>query len=107
MQEVYKFLLDNWQLILSVVLFLVSVIVSIVRKKPLQDIYSQLYAWCIAAVNVAEKTALKGDSKKQYALDVVKSFLKDKFPNIKEDYYIHAISVIIEQILATPQKKGE
>lgn len=107
MQEVYNFISSHYELIISGITLIISVVMFIIRKKPITDIYSQLYAWCIAAVNITEKTNLKGQDKLFYAKDIVFNFIKDKYPKLSADYYNHVISVIIEQILATPQKKGE
>lgn len=107
MQEIFKFFQQYWQVVLGAILFVVSLIIAIIRKKPFVDIYSHLYACCLAAVNIAEKTAFKGSDKLDFALGIVYKFLEDVFPNVKGSQYEHTIKVIIEQILTTPQKKGE
>lgn len=107
MREIFNFIKENWQIITAVITFIVALVVALIRKKPIVDVYSRLYAWCVVAVNIAEKTSYKGSEKLDFALGIVYKFFEDNYPNVKGAQYENAIKVIIEQILTTPQKKGE
>ena len=107
--DVIKEILQNyWKEIISVVLFIASVVIALVRKKPVSDVISYIYEYCIEATKIAESTSksLHNLNKKEYAIEIVKDRLKKVFPNIDSFKYTNLISAFIEDILETPQKKG-
>ena len=54
MQEIFSFLKEYWQLIVAAMVFIVSVVIAIVRKRPINEICTHLYQWCIMAINAVE-----------------------------------------------------
>lgn len=107
MQEIYKFLIENWHIVVSVLVFIGSLVVAIVRKRPISDITSKLYNLCICAIKLAEDTEYKGDKKLGFAVGLVLHALQSDYPNLKVSNYEELIKSLIESILSTPQKKGE
>lgn len=107
MQEIFNFIRENWQVIVSVITLIVSVVIAIVRKKPVTDIYSHILAWTIQAVKIAENTGLKGDEKLDYALGfIVEAFHSYYGKDTKLPCSLAYIENLVEQVLDTPQKKG-
>lgn len=99
--------IDHWELVLAVVLVITSVVVALLKKKPVSDVASAIYSSCLMAVQEAEKTDYKGDKKLQFAVDLVSTLLHAKWPDLDVSKYISIIVKTIETILSTPQKKGE
>ena len=106
------FLRNNWKLILEAVVFVASVILFIVRKKPVKvvdTIKQMITQWLPGVVVAAENTNLKGENKMKYAVDLLYTLFasdyltRDEFDN----KYLAFIHSQIEAILSTPQKKGD
>lgn len=107
MQEIFNFLRENWQVIASVITLIISVVVAIIRKKPVDTIFSAIFKCSLEAVKEAENTGLKGLEKLRYCVGLVEACLKANYPNINPISYYGYIVDVIEDILTTPQKKGE
>lgn len=100
-----KFLVENWRLFVEVIIFLITLIVCLIRKRPVSDIKSAIYSFCELAIKEAEKTDYKGCQKLQFAVDLVNSLLRSKWPSLDVKPYFTSIVSTIEGILSTPQKK--
>lgn len=106
MNEVIKFIQENWRLILEIALVIVSTVIFIVRKRPvrvvdtLKETICRLLPYCIT---LAEK-APKGEKLSQ-CLAILSQLLADMGIDLDEDYKRFAIEQV-EIILSTPQKKG-
>lgn len=107
MQEVYRFICAHWETILSILLTIGSVVVFIIRKKPVNGILYELTKVCLTAVNAAELTGLKGLDKLNFAVEIVNKYIITIYPDLDINKYRSTIVSIIENILSTPQKKGE
>lgn len=108
MQEIFSLIKANWELITGIICLIISVIVSIIRKRPVNDIFSYLYPFCIEAVSTVEKSSILGaDQKLNAGISYVVERLRVTFPGIRAEKYLEIIASIIEAILSTPQKKGE
>lgn len=107
MQEVYRFICAHWETILSILLTIGSVIVFILRKKPVNALLYDLTEACIMAVKVVELTELKGLDKLNKAVEIVNKYITIHYPDLDINNYRSIIVSIIENILSTPQKKGE
>lgn len=105
MREIFNFFIDNWNLIVSALVLIASVIISIIRKRPISSIYVDLYDVSIDACKEAENTAYKGSEKMSWAITYACSKLKAIYPEIRAEKYIVLIGALIERILSTPQKK--
>lgn len=105
--NVWQFIVEYWELLLSAVTLIVSVIVLIVKKRPVTELTTAIYQCCVLAIGEAEKTDYKGDRKLQFAVDLVSTLLKARWPDIDVNKYVNLIVNTIESILSTPQKKGE
>lgn len=123
MQEISKFIVGNWKLILDIVLLGASVAFFIVKKKPVNvevvdNIKSLILMLLPKLINAAEygnrlsqKNGVCGycDDKKQFVVTSVITYLIDEL-GLTEDAafkYADFINKSIEDILSTPQKKGE
>lgn len=105
MQEIFNFLKNNWQLIVGVLTFIASVIVALIRKKPISSIYADLYDVAIDACIEAEKSASKGFEKLSVAVSYACEKLRNIYPGLDVNKYMTLIALFIERILTTPQKK--
>lgn len=112
MQEIFNFVVQHWQVILSVVLFVASLVVAIVRKKPINSYLAFLFDCCVQSINLVEKLCkleapeLKGQDKLDLCVDYVLGCLKEAYPGIEASRYKSIVIKTIENILDTPQKKG-
>lgn len=92
----------------SVLIFILDVfILGIRNRQPLMTIYSKIREWLPSVVKAAEETSLKGDAKLSFAVDMIKGYLEKAFPKVNPDKYQRVIVELVEEILTTPQKKGE
>lgn len=107
MQEVFDFVLSHYEAILSVVTLIVSIVVFILRKKPVDSIMTAIYLAAVEAINFSEATDLKGVEKLRYCVGMVEASLKRTYPGINPITYYGYIVDVIEGILSTPQKKGD
>lgn len=107
MQEIFNFLKENWQLIAAVITLIVSVVVAIIRKKPVSDIAAEIAIFACYGIIDAERSGVPGEVKKARCIEYVKNRLLNSYPKLDVDKYTHEIDVVIETILTTPQKKGE
>lgn len=105
MQEVFNFILSHWETLLSVVMFILSVVVFIIRKKPVSDVQSVIFKGCLDAIKLAECGDKKGKDKLDAALLYVCQYLNSYYPSIDTGKYFNYICSVIEDILSTPQKK--
>lgn len=108
MDEISKFLVNNWQMLLSAVLVIISVVVSAIQKKPITSITSEIYQLVCKAVLKVEEEGVKGaEQKRGLATMQVLDQLKSIYPKIDAKKYVSYIHLVIEDVLSTPQKKGD
>ena len=105
MEYIIQILKNNWELITAVIIFILSFILQLIKKKPVYDILSWIYEICHDAVLAVENSDLKGSEyKKDACMAVVIKKLGDTFPNLDTKQYLKMISTVIEKFLETPQK---
>lgn len=104
MQEIFNFLLQYWRPILGAILVLVSFLLALVRKKPVNNIVALIYEYAFDAVCDVEDSSVIGPTQKlECAVEIVKKMLKAHYPDLKVDSYIAFIVTAIEQFLKAPQ----
>lgn len=103
MQIIINWLIDHWELVVSVGLFVLSFILQLLKKKPVIDVFHYVYKYLPDAINEAEKTSLKGQEKLFYALRVLIDLLKANNISLSRHDYGQVLCDI-ENILSTPQK---
>ena len=114
MEEVKHFIIENWKLLASALLFLIAFVVGLVRGKKkgysLSDILmgmlvEQLPHW----ISMAEAVGGTGEQKKvqvlNNALNYTARALGRKLTEEETSLIIAKSSEAIEKILSTPQKK--
>ena len=114
MEQVINFLREYWKLILYILLFLVALIFAIVKGKKqglsisdiiLGFILDQVPAW----INSAEDGHATGPEKRARVLDAALQFASKQLgrdlTEQESSYIVSHVSVKIEEILSTPQKK--
>lgn len=114
MEEVKQFIIENWKLLASALLFLIAFVVGLVRGKKkgysLSDILmgmlvEQLPHW----ISLAEAVGGTGEQKKvqvlNNALNYTSRALGRKLTEEETSLIIAKSSEAIEKILNTPQKK--
>lgn len=120
MQEFGKFIVDNWKIILEVILLILSVVLFILKKKPVKVVDS-VKTFIVRAlptfINSAEKYVdvfeptrkITGEEKMRMVLHDCYTFMIDELGVPQEDLCIYTswLREAIEDILDTPQKKGE
>lgn len=105
MKEIFEFIKTNWQLILAALVFILSFILQLIKKKPVNDIQYLIFEWSIEAVKIAESSGKDGFNKLAIAVRYVLSKLKGNFPELNVEAYREGTISIIEDLLSTPQKK--
>lgn len=103
MKEIFDFLKENWQLIAAIITLIISVVIALIRKKPVESIYADLYDVAIDACIEAEKSADKGVDKLCKAVGYACNKLNTIYPGINANKYMSLIALLIERILTTPQ----
>lgn len=116
MDEIKKFLIQNWQLIASALLFLVSFIIGLRSKLKKGYTFSDILLGLISEqlpqwINLAEASGGTGEQKKvavlNDALNYASKTLGRKLSEEETSFIIANASEQIEKILGTPQKKEE
>ena len=115
MEEFKEFLVHNWQLLASGVLFIIATIIGFIRMKKkgmtFQEILSgilmeQLPLW----ISMSETSGGTGEQKRVAVLNKALNYCSSKLgrtlSQAESDMIISYVSEKIESILATPQKKG-
>lgn len=107
MMDILNWCLAHYEMVLAILSFCVSLVLFIVRKKPiiLKDTFKSLIcSWLPACIIKAEGTGLKGEKKVAFVLTTIKDLI---FPDDIEAFnrYERFIRSQIEAILSTPQKK--
>ena len=116
MEEIKAFLIQNWQLIASACLFVVSFIIGLVSKLKKGYTFSDILLGLISEqlpqwISLAEATGGTGEQKKVQVLNNALNFasktLGRKLSEEETSFIIANASEQIEKILGTPQKKEE
>lgn len=116
MEEIKAFLIQNWQLIASACLFVVSFIIGLVSKLKKGYTFSDILLGLISEqlpqwISLAEATGGTGEQKKVQVLNDALNFasktLGRKLSEEETSFIIANASEQIEKILGTPQKKEE
>ena len=109
MQEVFNFILSHYEAILSVLTLIISIVILIIRKKPVLSLNQRIYDLSITAVKEAEKKygGLRGSKKLDFAIDYVVQCLTALYPDLDITRYVAYIEYVIESILSTPHKKED
>lgn len=116
MAELKKFLIQNWQLIASLILFIVATIIGFVTKKKKGYTFSDILLGLISEqlptwINLAESSEETGEQKKVAVLNSALNYacktLGRKLSEEEISFIIANASEQIEKILGTPQKKEE
>lgn len=101
-----EFLLENYKLIISGFLALLSIFIFILRKKNVNDILTWIYTYAVKAVNIVEEeskvTLIKNDVKLNRAVGYVFTWLKAQFPELDVDSYRTVVTKVIKELLSTP-----
>lgn len=112
MQEIGKFLVDNWKIILDVVLMAFSIVFFLVKKKPVvvvDEVRTHVLRSLVYLIKKAEKEfgAGHGEDKFDFVMDSLMETLHRCYPDIDPMTYYNFAEQYLEYILETPQKKGE
>lgn len=110
MKDILELLINNWKLIAGFLFFLIGFIIAIIRKRPLNDILTDIYSWCLEAIKDTEIYSqvdpnFKGQEKLTSAINYVGKKLLTKYPTLNVSKYYFLIEKVIEDILSTPHKK--
>lgn len=116
MEELKLFLIQNWQLLASALLFVVSFIIGLVTRRKKGYTFSDILLGLIAEqlpqwISLAEASGGTGEQKKvevlNSALNYASKTLGRKLSEEETSFIIAQASEQIEKILGTPQKKEE
>ena len=111
-EKIITFIVAHWRAIADVCAALFCLVVFLCRKKPVKvidTIYQELTKLILTGINEAEEDhgAGNGENKKLQVIELVKTWLSIKHPEVDAKTYLTFASAMIEEILSTPQKKGE
>ena len=116
MEELKQFLIQNWQLLASALLFVFAFVVGLITKKKKGYTFSDILLGLIAEqlpswISLAEASGGTGEQKKVAVLNDALNFasktLGRKLSEEETSFIIAQASEQIEKILGTPQKKEE
>ena len=116
MHELKVFLIENWQLIASACLFIVSFVIGLVSKLKKGYTFSDILLGLISEqlpqwISLAEAKGGTGEQKKVQvlndALKYASKTLGRKLSDEEVSFIVTQASEQIEKILGTPQKKEE
>ena len=114
MEEMKEFVIHNWQLLASAVLFILATIIGIVRGKEkgvsiLGYILGEIAQNLPSMISEAEEKGGTAEQKKVWVLNSVlnkaSKALGRKLNEEETSYFISNVSEQIEKVLETPQKK--
>ena len=114
MEELKQFVIQNWQLLASALLFVVSFIIGVITKRKKGYTFSDILLGLIAEqlpqwISLAEASGGTGEQKKvevlNNALNYASKTLGRKLSEEETSFIIAQASEQIEKILGTPQKK--
>ena len=116
MHELKVFLIENWQLIASACLFVVSFVIGLVSKLKKGYTFSDILLGLISEqlpqwISLAEASGGSGEQKKVQvlndALNYASKTLGRKLSDEEVSFIVTQASEQIEKILGTPQKKAD
>ena len=116
MEEIKVFLIQNWQLLASALLFVVSFIIGLITRRKKGYTFSDILLGLIAEqlpqwISLAEASGGSGEQKKVQvlndALNYASKTLGRKLSEEETSFLIANASAQIEKILGTPQKKKD
>lgn len=116
LHELKAFFIQNWQLIASALLFVVSFIIGLFSKLKKGVTFSDVIRGLIAEqlphwISLAEAHGGTGEQKKVQvlndALNYASKTLGRKLSEAETSFIVQQASDLIEKILSTPQKKEE
>ena len=92
----------------SVLLFILDLVILRIRnRQPLMTITSKIRELLPGVIKAAEVSGLPGEEKLAFVVKYIQGYLAHTFPSIEPDKYTSNIVALVEEILSTPQKKGE
>lgn len=105
-----EFLQLYWREIAALVLFIISFVISLIKRKPvvneMDKILLAISDKLPEFINYAE-TFKGAEEKKNLVLAAVFQYVKNQFSLVLPDSYMDIVSRMIEAYLSTPQKKKE
>lgn len=102
----FEFIKNHYELIGAIVVLIFSIVMFILKKRPVDSLSQVIYDYAIKAINLVEASGTVGSSEKlAFALKLVHTFLEETYPGIKVSSYDAFIVKAIEEILSTPHKK--
>ena len=116
MEEFKTFLIQNWQLLASALLFIFSFVIGLITRRKKGYTFSDILLGLIAEqlpmwISLAESAGGTGEQKKvsvlNDALNYASKTLGRKLSEEETSFIIAQASEQIEKILGTPQKKEE
>ena len=116
LHELKEFFIQNWQLIASACLFIVSFIIGLFSKLKKGVTFSDVIRGLIAEqlpqwISLAETKGGTGEQKKvqvlNSALNYASKTLGRQLSEAETSFIVQQASDLIEKILSTPQKKEE
>ena len=116
MDELKQFLITNWQLLASALLFVISFVIGLIARRKKGYTFSDILLGLIAEqlpqwISLAEASGGTGEQKKvavlNSALNYASKTLGRKLSEEETSFLISQASEQIEKILGTPQKKEE
>lgn len=107
MNNFIELLILYWKPIVGLLFTIAGFIIAIIKKRPLNDILTDIYYASIKAINYVENNGVVGSDNKLFsAINIVYAELAKKYPTLNVYAYEKLIVNTIEAILQTPHKKG-
>ena len=106
---ILEFLKEHYDLILGCLSFIISVVILIVKKRPVfnnMDAIKEDILEVLPSLIVQVENPGFGSGKKANVMELVKVYLEKKYHFYEFDTIKDFVGKAIENILETPQKKG-
>lgn len=106
LKDFVNLLVQYWKPIVGLLFTIVGFVIALIKKRPLNDILTDIYYASIDAVIFVENSGVVGpENKLATAINYVNEELIKKYPTLDVYRYSKLIVNIIEAILQTPHKK--
>lgn len=109
MESVLSFIIENWRVLVDICALILSVVICLVKKRPCVNQVDTIKEYILeilpTLIDYVESPGVSGEQKKSKVIDVVSKSILKKY-GVSAATFFDFISESIENILKTPQKKG-
>lgn len=104
-----EFIIEHYHELISLVSAVIVILITVFKKKVkiFGSIYEEILRIAPYWIQEVENSELKGEKKLNECVACIKAQLGTSYPGVNLDFYTKFIKQSVENILSTPQKKGD